>query len=106
MGTNWIKVAAPGECAEGSVRGVDAGGVEIVLACHEGRVSALGARCPHAGGPLAQGTIESGVLVCPWHGREFDLRTGACDGYAGVACHPVEVREDGVYVMAPSPGAT
>jgi nitrite reductase/ring-hydroxylating ferredoxin subunit len=103
---NWIKVAEPGACPEGSVLGASAGGVDIVLACHEGRISGLGSRCPHAGGPLAQGTIEAGFLVCPWHGREYDLRTGACEGFTGIETHAVESREDGIYVMAPTPGAT
>jgi nitrite reductase/ring-hydroxylating ferredoxin subunit len=103
---NWIKVAEPGACPEGNVLGARAGATEVVLACHDGVVSALGARCPHAGGPLAQGTIESGLLVCPWHGREFDLRTGAGNGCAGVEVYPVQVRADGIYVMAPTAGAT
>lgn len=101
----WIKVAEPGELADGSLKGVEAAGTAMVLACVGGRFSALGARCPHAGGPLAQGTIESGFLVCPWHGREFDLRTGACDGHAGIDSHPVQVREDGIYVTISTPGA-
>lgn len=101
---NWNKVAEPGACPEGGVLGVAAGGLEMVLACVGGRVSALGARCPHAGGPLAQGTIEAGVLVCPWHGREFDVVTGACEGYPGVESYPVETREDGIYVRVPTPG--
>jgi nitrite reductase/ring-hydroxylating ferredoxin subunit len=104
--SNWIKVAGPGECPDGAVLGVKAGAIDVVLACHDGIVSALGARCPHAGGPLAQGSIESGVLVCPWHGREFNLRTGACEGHPGIEVHPVQVRTDGIYVMAPTPGAT
>lgn len=34
--------------------------------------------CPHSGGPLYQGDIEDGHLICPYHAYRFDLRTGAC----------------------------
>ncbi len=40
---------------------------------------ALGDRCPHAGGPLSEGWLESdGTVRCPWHERHFDPKTGAC----------------------------
>jgi nitrite reductase (NADH) small subunit len=34
--------------------------------------------CPHRGGPLAEGLLRDGAVVCPWHWFVFDLRTGAC----------------------------
>lgn len=33
--------------------------------------------CPHAGGPLAEGTVENLTLACPWHHSRFDLQSGA-----------------------------
>ncbi|WP_158287803.1 DUF2231 domain-containing protein [Falsiroseomonas bella] len=50
--------------------------VGVALVLHRGRVHALGARCSHMGGPLDQGWVLEGRLVCPWHGSRFDLRTG------------------------------
>ena len=32
--------------------------------------------CPHEGGPLGEGSIEDGRVVCPWHGYAFDVHTG------------------------------
>jgi nitrite reductase/ring-hydroxylating ferredoxin subunit len=51
-------------------------GVGIVLIRHKGRVHAMGARCSHRGGPLDQGWVLNGALVCPWHGSGYDLETG------------------------------
>ncbi len=51
-------------------------GIGIVLVRRGERVHALGARCSHAGGPLDQGWVLEGTLVCPWHGSRFDLETG------------------------------
>ena len=33
--------------------------------------------CPHAEGPLCEGTLEGAIIECPWHGSKFDVRTGA-----------------------------
>lgn len=32
--------------------------------------------CPHAGGPLGKGTLCGNIVTCPWHGWQFDVRTG------------------------------
>jgi len=50
--------------------------IGIVLVRQGERVHALGARCSHAGGPLDQGWVLNGKLVCPWHGSSYDLETG------------------------------
>ena len=50
--------------------------IGIVLVRDGERVHAMGARCSHAGGPLDQGWVLEGTLVCPWHGSRYDLRTG------------------------------
>lgn len=100
--TRWHRVAAIDEMTDGDVRRVLAGSSEIALARHGGQYFALAGRCPHAGGPLAEGSIEGDSLVCPWHGREFELSTGVCSGFGGVRTFQVEVRADGVYVASPA----
>lgn len=50
--------------------------IGVALVKRGDRVHAMGARCSHAGGPLDQGWILEGTLVCPWHGSRFDLETG------------------------------
>ncbi len=94
----WHKAADPGELADGELKAVVAARTQIVLVRHGERYSALLDRCPHAGGPLSQGCIENGLLVCPWHGREYDLVTGECAGFQPVPVFPVEVRADGIFV--------
>ena len=41
-----------------------------------GKLSAIENRCPHRQGPLAEGVMGSGKVVCPLHGHKFDLATG------------------------------
>lgn len=96
--SDWHRVAGPDEIGPDSVKRVVAGGKVIALARTRGGYCALDNACPHAGGPLSEGSIEDGLLVCPWHGREYNLVTGACEGYAAVTTYPVELRPDGVYI--------
>jgi nitrite reductase/ring-hydroxylating ferredoxin subunit/uncharacterized membrane protein len=49
--------------------------VPVVLVRHRGRVHAMGARCSHLGGPLDQGWLLDGQLVCPWHGSRYALES-------------------------------
>ena len=42
-------------------------------------VRAVGNRCPHAGGPLADGILAGDTVTCPLHGRRVDLRSGSVD---------------------------
>jgi 3-phenylpropionate/trans-cinnamate dioxygenase ferredoxin subunit len=90
-------VAAVDEIPPGQRKLVDAGGRKIVVFNLGGEFFALNNRCPHRGGSLAHGiqtaVVESTVpgeyicsrpgemVKCPWHGWEFDIRTGKswCD---------------------------
>lgn len=98
----WSKVAEPGALGDRPLTQVEAGGKTLVLANVAGRVTALDDRCPHFGASLSDGQIENDHVVCPWHAREYDLQTGACVFYEGVQAYPVEVRDDGVFVLIPT----
>ena len=85
-------VLAAAELPPGSSARVEAFGTEIAVFNVDGRVYATANACPHHGGPLCHGRVtgartagrpyehrwerEGRVLVCPWHGWEFDLATG------------------------------
>ena len=53
-----------------------AGDADILLVRQHGRVCALVHSCAHLGGPLSEGTLKDGSVVCPWHGSEFALDDG------------------------------
>lgn len=95
----WHKVADAGELTDGMLKRTVAADKVLVLVRLGDHCGALDDRCPHMGGPLSEGTLDNGRLVCPWHGREYDPLSGQCDGYAeSVRAYPVEMRADGVYV--------
>ena len=100
---DWTRVAGPDELPDGRVMVVTVGNDSYALTHVGGVYSLLDNRCPHQGGPLGEGTIEGCLLRCPWHGYDYDARTGRSPGGFGdgVATYAVELREDGVYVAVP-----
>jgi nitrite reductase/ring-hydroxylating ferredoxin subunit/uncharacterized membrane protein len=81
IGTKWIKletgdVTDLGALPEATPTKVRAGMNDLVLVRLGGSIHALHAVCAHAGGPLAQGTVDSGCLECPWHASRFRLADG------------------------------
>ena len=99
----WHKVAEPDDLPEGRVRTVTVGRRSIALSRFDGRYGALDNHCPHQGGPLGEGSIEHGLLRCPWHGYDYDPITGQPpEGFSDApACFDVDERDDGVYVALP-----
>jgi 3-phenylpropionate/trans-cinnamate dioxygenase ferredoxin subunit len=85
-------VATTSEIPPGERKLVEVAGRSIGVFNIGGEFFALRNRCPHQGGPLCEGKqlglVESDrpgeyqysrpgeMLRCPWHGWEFDLRTG------------------------------
>lgn len=56
------------------------GTTPVLLVRHKNKLHALPATCTHAGGPLDEGTLEDGLIVCPWHGSKFCLSDGTVRG--------------------------
>jgi thiamine pyrophosphate-dependent acetolactate synthase large subunit-like protein/nitrite reductase/ring-hydroxylating ferredoxin subunit len=100
----WQRVLVDkAELTDNRVMSVTVGHTNICLTNFEGEICALDDKCPHQGGPLGEGSIENGLLRCPWHGWDFHPCSGKAPGYDdGVDTFPVEVREDGVYVGLPA----
>tara|TARA_R110002073_G_scaffold123234_2_gene266847 strand:+ start:29013 stop:30965 length:1953 start_codon:yes stop_codon:yes gene_type:complete len=88
------------ELPEGRVKTVTANHKGICLTHYKGKFSALDNRCPHQGGPLGEGSIENGLLRCPWHGWDFDPCTGLPPGGYDDGIETFEVKEEGgaIYV--------
>ncbi len=55
---------------------VIASGVPVVLVRRGLQLYAISATCPHAGGPLDEGTLDGDIVECPWHGSRFCMRDG------------------------------
>jgi nitrite reductase/ring-hydroxylating ferredoxin subunit len=84
----------------GEVREVIASGTAICMGNVEGEYFALANACPHADGPLGEGTLTGTSLTCPYHGWAFDVRDGSCttNGSSHVATYEVQLKGEAVCV--------
>lgn len=73
----WTDVGRADEVRPGELIEADLDGVAVVLTRLPDRVVAYADRCTHRGGPLHEGTLVDGCLVCPWHQGTFDLQDGS-----------------------------
>ena len=71
-----------------------------VFRLRDGRVRALSAVCTHRGGPIADGTIDASVVICPLHLNAFELDTGCSKtGEAPLRSYAVRVDDDANLVL-------
>jgi nitrite reductase/ring-hydroxylating ferredoxin subunit len=71
-----LTLAPLSACPPGrSLEVVAQGRVLAIFNC-DGQLFALDGICPHQGGPLGKGTLCGAIVTCPWHGWQFDVRTG------------------------------
>lgn len=89
--TQWRDVAAARDVQSHKPLLGWADSIPVTLFRTRGKIVALADRCTHRGGPLHEGTIESGCVVCPWHGSKFSGADGAVA--TGPATRPQPVFE-------------
>ena len=89
----FVKLAAQADLpAPNTAREFPCGDKLICVANVDGEISAMENVCLHRGGPLGQGVIEGGKVICPWHGWAWDPKTGqAGPPDAKVAVYPVKM---------------
>jgi nitrite reductase (NADH) small subunit len=71
-----------------------------IFRARDGAVFATQAECPHKNGPLADGLLGSGTLICPLHSLKFDLSTGqAMNGDCSLEIYPLRLGEQGQVIV-------
>jgi nitrite reductase (NADH) small subunit len=94
-------IAHVDEVPPGSLTEVVVGEEPIALANVEGELYAVQGRCLHLQGPLGHGRLDGPVLTCPWHGWQYDIRTGKNLFDLAIQLRTYEVRvEDGEIKIA------
>ncbi len=96
-----IRLAPQSELpAVNSVKEFPCGDKTVCIANVSGKFSALDNVCLHLGGPLGEGTVEHGKVVCPWYGWQYDPQTGATTHNANlkVAMYPLKIENGDVLV--------
>ncbi|HJN67058.1 MAG: Rieske 2Fe-2S domain-containing protein [Pirellulales bacterium] len=75
--SDWHELAKVADCPPNSSLERVIGDRVIALFNVDGTFHALDGICPHQCGPLGKGQLADCVVTCPWHGWQFDVRTGA-----------------------------
>jgi len=76
-------------------------GKQLALFLHnDGRIFAIDGVCPHAGGPMEEGSMSSCEVTCPLHDYKFDLTSGKCstDPSLTLQTYPVFIEDNQVWV--------
>lgn len=105
----WIRISACDDIPPREGRTAVVGDREIAIFNMGERFFALDNRCPHQGGPLADGIVAGGAVVCPLHAWKVNLQTGAVERPARpevcVRSYPTRVEAGVVLIQLPAEGA-
>lgn len=95
--SEFVRICSEGELPPaGALQEFTVGGRALCVANVQGKICVLDGTCPHEGGPLGEGSIEGGKVVCPWHAYAFDPCTGENEEDAEIRAVPIESKiEDG-----------
>jgi nitrite reductase (NADH) small subunit len=98
----WVWVTAVENIPPREGRAIVVAGRELAFFNLGDRVVATDNRCPHRGGPLADGIVSGGAVVCPLHGWKINLQDGAverpCETAGRVETYPVRI-DNGLVVI-------
>jgi len=101
---DFVKVASVSEIPPGEMKIVELDGQDVVVANVNGQFFAFANDCTHRGGPLGEGILMDEVVECPFHGGQFNVRTGevvAAPPTEAVATFAVRVEGDDISVEKP-----
>ncbi|HLH35953.1 MAG TPA: Rieske (2Fe-2S) protein [Alloacidobacterium sp.] len=92
----FVRICGKAELpSAGLAREIAVGDRLLCIANENGSISVMDNVCPHRGGPLGQGMIEGGKIICPWHAWAFDLKTGEATHAPQTKVPIYEVRVEG-----------
>jgi len=94
----FVAVARAVDLPPGKSLSVEVGPRTVAVFNLGGKFFALDDTCTHSGGPISEGQIDGRRVVCPWHGAEFDVESGA-------SCSPIAPRNLRSYVTRERDGA-
>jgi len=102
--SDFLKIANLDEVKEGSLLSREIDGELICLAKIEGCIYAFTDNCTHISGPLNEGELEGYTLTCPWHGAQFDVRTGQVlrgPARQNVLTYPIKTENETILISLP-----
>lgn len=96
----WHRVAKKSDLQEGQGVMCPLEGRAIGLWKEEGSFFAMDDICPHRGASLSEGELKEGIVTCPWHAWQFELKTGCYQDHPEMKLkiYPVKVEGEDVFI--------
>ena len=89
---NYVKVASVSQVAPGSGIVASVNDKEVAVFNVDGTFYAIDNVCKHRGGPLGEGELDGDTVTCPWHGWQYNVKTGVCLTKDGITMDRYDVR--------------
>ena len=100
MDTKYIKVATVGEFVQRSIKSVRVLGKPVaIIKDSDGMFRAMEAGCKHQNADITRGAVKDGIATCPWHGWQYDLRTGECVSGGTAPLRPYGCKVEGENIL-------
>ena len=98
-----VRVASINDLEPGKAMEVMAGERLLALCRIGDQFYAMDGVCPHAGGPLGEGSLRGNTITCPWHGWQFNVTTGqhCLNPNIKHPCFNIVVEGENVFVELP-----
>lgn len=99
----WVKACEEKDVPPGASKIVQIRQWELSLFHLDDGIYCIDNVCPHHGGPLAEGFIRDGHVLCPWHAWEFNIRSGimSFNKDVCVSTFPCRIEKGEIWVEAP-----
>ncbi len=104
MAEGFIEVAKVEDLEKRELYPIEVDGEPVCLARVDGEICAFTDNCTHISGPLNQGEFENGIITCPWHKAQFDVRTGKVlrgPARQDLYTYPVKIDNGSIYIELP-----
>ena len=91
----FVKVVGTADVVPGKGIVAEVNDKPIAVFNVDGMYYAIDNTCVHRGGPLGEGDVDGETVTCPWHGWEYNVKTGACVNNPATCVKSYEVKVEG-----------
>jgi 3-phenylpropionate/trans-cinnamate dioxygenase ferredoxin component len=91
----FVRVTGTADVAPGSGAVAEVKGQSIAVFNVDGTYFAIDNTCVHRGGPLGEGELEGDTVTCPWHGWQYNVKTGMSINNPSACVKSYQVKVEG-----------